>query len=457
MRGIAVLFTLLASVLHPSPGRAVTFGFNDARIQDNIPDTREAQLLSGVGAQIHRFTFNWRFAEQRRGQYSFGIYDSIYRADMAQGIRPLLVLMYAPNWALPRHTPCLPTQLCQYAPDKRHLKPWRGIVRTLVKRYPRLAAIEIWNEPNLMAFWHPFPNPKRYAMLVRAAHRAARRAHSHVPILAGSLADANEVVPTIPGMRPGTFLAGMLRRHLVGHFDGLSIHPYPRGVNLAPMFRALTEVDQVRARFGDRSPIWVTEVGASTSGEVSEAQQAALLVRVLELLGARPDIHAVLIHTLFDPPDASGNERGYGVLTTTGTVKPSYCALAALRLRTPSQCSLGLLRPSPDPDQEARWDAQSDVQGAVDAAVTYIHHHHGSLKGFSTGGPQPHPNQMPGPSADPARVGTFAFGHTTLLCAASRADSSYCALYAGSWTYGNAVGPIGAAANATLNGRSHGW
>ncbi len=406
---------------------------------------------------MHRFTFNWRFAEPTPGEYHFRFYDRIVAADRKRGIRTLPILMYAPDWAWAPGLACAPDVQCPYPPDARHLGAWKRMVTKLVLRYPDMAGLEVWNEPNLDVFYQPRPDPKGYTRLVRAAQKAVRKAGSKVPILAGSLANA-PATAGVPGIDAGAFLRGMYRAGAAGHFDGLSVHPYPIGNDLAPMFKTLTDVATLRGRYHDRAPIWVTEIGSTTVGQVSDDEQAALLVRLVDVLGARPDVAAVLMHTLIEPPFGASSETGYGIVRQTGLVKPAYCALAALRLRSPSACLLSLFRPAPDTAQGARWDAQVSVQAAVDAAVAHARTHRGSLASFTTGTPDPGADAAPGPGADPANVGLFRFSTATVLCAASRADTSYCALHSrGRWTYGHAAGPIGAAAQAMISGVSRSW
>lgn len=453
--GVLVLLSVLAGA---HPARAVMFGFNDNGVaQEVVSAPDDARLLAGTGAGLHRMTFNWRYAEPTPGRFQFDLYDRIIAEDRKQGIRPVLILMYAPDWTWGPGITCPRDVQCPYPPDGRHLGAWRRIVTELVGRYPDMAALEIWNEPNLDVFFKPRADPKHYTRLVRAADRAVNRAGSDVPVLAGSLANAPATFG-VPGLDAQAFLKGMYRAGAAGHFDGLSVHPYPVGNDLAPMFKTLTDVATLRDRYRDRAPIWVTEIGSTTTGQVSEEQQAQLLMRLMGILEARPGIAAVLLHTLVEPPFGTNGETGYGIVRRDGLPKPAYCALARLRLRSPSNCRLSVLSPAPDLAQDARWDAEVRVQAAVDAAVAHARANQGSLTSFETGTADPGPGAAPGPDADPSAVGIYRLKGATLLCAASRADSSYCAMRDhGRWSYGHATGTIGAAVQATIDGASRGW
>src|SRR3954447_23753072 len=76
------------------PGEGVTFGFNDNGVREGIlSPERDAALTRGVGGRVTRLTFDWRYAEPRRGVYDLAVYDRIYRADVAAGVRPLWIVM----------------------------------------------------------------------------------------------------------------------------------------------------------------------------------------------------------------------------------------------------------------------------------------------------------------------------------------------------------------------------
>lgn len=454
--------TLTATALTAAPARAITFGFNDNGVaQEVVSAERDAELLANVGATIQRSTFNWRYAEKVRGRYALNLYDRLYRETTSRGVRPLFILKFAPDWAWAPGISCPLDRQCPYPPDRRHLADWRRLVTMLVERYPLLAGLEVWNEPNLEVFWFPKPDPKHYARLVKHAYRAVRATGADIPVLAGSLANAPDTFG-IPGIKPARFLRRAYRAGMARHHDGLSVHPYPIGVNLAPMFKTLTDVDRLRARFRDPAPIWVTETGTTTTGQVSESHQAELLVRVYDILATRPGIESMLVHTLVEPPFGASGETGYGIVRRDGMPKPAYCALATRMMRSPRDCVLSVFGTQTDTAQQHRWDAQVSVQGAVDAAAAYARGHKGSLDGFALPNPSPPETQQAGSGADPGQVGIYRFGPTpnqsAVFCAASRADKSYCAMYARkTWSYGHATGSIGGAAAATIQGVSRGW
>ena len=459
VRRLAVLLVSVALGAFPAGASAFTFGFNDGSIFDGVPDAREADVMAGAGAQVHRFTLNWQGVERVPGVYDFRIYDSIYASDLARGVQPEMILLFSPRWAWDRGETCPPKVLCRFPPSERRLGAFKRMVQVTLRRYPRLAGLEIWNEPNLTAFWSPYPDAARYTRLVQAARAAAQEIGSPVPIVAGSLGNKPIAAGHDPnGVDAARFLRGMYRHGAIGAYDALSLHPYPGELDLAWTYRMLVRVDDLRARYGDTTPIWVTEVGASTPSQVDQLHQADLLVRLLSVLGSWPGVSTVLVHTLFPPAGQTGSEAGFAVMNADGTPKPAYCALARQRLRSPMNCTVTPAGLYDDAKQQARWDAQGDLAQAMESATAYGREHGNDLSGFTTPAGDVPPETEPGASANPARVGVYHLEGATLLCNASRADTSYCAMFTrGGIAFGSAQGSIGAAAGATIHRTSQRW
>ncbi len=134
----------------------------------------------------------------------------------------------------------------------------------LVRRYgDRVAAWELWNEPNHPHYFRTRRKAAEYAALVKAAYPAAKAADPKATIIAGSLADADF-----------EFTQELLDRGVGGNFDAWSVHPYSEDRSpLHPGIAGWTKksfavgVPKVRAtllRNRQRKPIWLTEFGWST-------------------------------------------------------------------------------------------------------------------------------------------------------------------------------------------------
>ena len=455
------------------------FGFNDNGVSfGQLTAPVSAQLASQAGAGVSRITFDWRWAEPTQGVWHLATYDAIYAADLAQGIRPIFILQFAPQWAWASGTACVQaTQDCRYPPSADHLDAWRTVVTKLVQRYPEMAALEVWNEPNLGAFWQGGINPTHYTTLLGEAHTAVQAAASSVPVLGGALSnyqDANS--STLMNAR--SFLKAMYAAGAKGKMDGLSLHPYPDDIDLWRFFKTLTEVRSIRDDNDDTVPLWVSEIGVTTVGAGSnytfnENDQALMLKKLQQELSGMKDIEAMLFHTLVDPSifPATNSERGFGTLHVDLSPKPAFCMFAAVN-KTSYACSSGVAPLTELPAQKLRWAAQDLVQAAADAARTW-YRSHGTYVGLTPAGLHAINPALsatgadgalaPGPSADPSRVGVWVWGtagaENLLLCNTSQAERSYCieTQHGNPWVYGKADGTVNAAAGATSKGSIWWW
>jgi hypothetical protein len=312
------------------------FGFNDQSIGYSLASpAQDAQLSQRGGAKIARITFDWRWAEANPGQWDLSRYDALYREMTTRGIRPVWVLLFAPHWAWDPSVNCDQWhQDCTYPPAPSHDADWQNMVDLVVRRYPLSAAIEVWNEPNLYAFWRPQPDPARYAQLLEEAHTAVKAAAPAMPVLGGSV--TNSPVDGAWGLSEASFLRGVFANGGGSSMDGVSLHLYKQGAGAADSVgNGLRDIRAARdaAGFGGL-PIWITELGLSTTDtnpdyRVSEQGQADGLVNDYRRLATMPDIAAVIVHTLIERPPASGaTEVGFGLVHEDFTPKPAYCALA---------------------------------------------------------------------------------------------------------------------------------
>ena len=480
----ALAVALLAPSAHAAQAASTTstklFGFNDnAGLFGLVSDTTDTQLAQQDGANVHRVMFDWRWAEPQPGVWDLAKYDAIYNADVAKGIKPLFILMFAPQWTWADGTPCTQaTQDCRYPPSPSHMDAWRDAAQKLVQRYPKMAALEVWNEPNYSGFWQGGLDPAAYAQLVIQAHDAVKAVGSSIPVLGGSITAYN-AADSSDALTPRTFIKGMYDAGVKGHMDGISVHPYPQDIDLYVFFKTLTDIRDVRQDNGDNAtPLWITEAGVTTTPNsgtfyLSENDQAVYMKKLYNELNGMSDVKSIIFHTLLDPSNvaASDPEHGYGMMHADLTPKPAYCALAALR-GTSYRCPRSVPAVQSNATQDLRWTAQDYVQAALDAARTW-RASHASYAGLTTAGlhslnstlsATAPGDQVPGTSADPSRVGVWiwndaTYGETLLLCNASKADRSYCiqARWGTSPIYGMADGSVNAAAGAVTNGASWWW
>ena len=330
-----------ASFSGPPSGKY--FGFAGVRqLGDPDPATAAAQVAA-VGGNMTRTAIHWQGLEPQRDRYdegAFGRYEQLYDALRARGIKPILMVQFAPAWARDAGAPreCGAFDACHYPPARAMLDEWREFVAEIARRFPA-AAIEVWNEPNYVGQWQSGADPERYAELLAAARAAAQTINPGMMVLAGGLG----MEPKPGWVSPGQFLrrAYSASPSLKGNTDALNFHAYPTDELGAesPFAEMFAVIREARAAAGDTAtPLLITELGATTTGPgaVNEDVQAQRLMRALRKIFSMDDLLGALVYTLADRNElaAADPERGFGVTRASpglvgSQVEPklAYCAL----------------------------------------------------------------------------------------------------------------------------------
>jgi hypothetical protein len=198
---------------------------------------------------------------------------------------------------------------------------YAAFVAFLAQRYgTRLAAIEVWNEPdqaNQDYFAGP-EKPQRYAAILRAAYPAIKQANPQVPVLAGSLVGSN-----------GVFLRALYAAGIKGYYDGLSVHFY----NL--VLASLRDIHETQLANGDTKPLWLAEFGWTSCWPQHKTQQEQACVTPAAQAGNLSDIYHSLAHTPYVAAEVvyglqDSASENFGVLNTAGARKPSFASLAGV-------------------------------------------------------------------------------------------------------------------------------
>jgi len=354
-RSLSLLCTLATMLLATLAGGVASASATDFRgVQlhslwgdsTNADMDRQLDMTRDMGANVVRIDVGWQTLEENgKGVYSQWYVDKLDRfmaGASDRGIKVILTLGWTPCWA--SSAPDSLKQNCAsgwwdrgvnlYAPSRA--SDYGDISRWVTARYgSKLAALELWNEPNLPDFLRAADPAAAYAPLVKAGYVGAKQGDASVPVLAGSLARAD-----------APFLTRLYDQGIKGFYDGISIHPYNEQRDPAAVidakwaqytFQAGTQlVHDTQLAHGDSTPIWATEFGWSTCAGgsnwcVSEAVQAAYTPKAFRLLANMPYVKAGIVYNLRDKgTDPVGIESNYGLLKRDYTPKPAYAALKAL-------------------------------------------------------------------------------------------------------------------------------
>lgn len=283
----------------------------------------ELNELQNAGVNVLRVDVGWATLEtSKRG------YDSAYLAKLdalsagaqARGIKIIATLWQTPRWASSggswNDAPSNPADFGAFA-------------QFITSRYgAELAAVEVWNEPEIDENLIASNLPEAYVQMVKAVYAGAKLGDPAVPVLAGSLAYADV-----------SFLRKLYADGMKGFYDGISVHPYADGANPAntavthSFLGGVESLHAVQQEAGDTTPEWVTEFGwptGTSSGANNEQQQAEYLEQAFDLLNSVPYVEAATVYQLRDmETNASNPEDNFGLLRQNFTPRPAYTALKA--------------------------------------------------------------------------------------------------------------------------------
>ena len=304
-------------------------------------DERIAVLdkLAEAGVEWVRIDIGWASLQEEGpgslSDWNVELADFVIDAARDRGINVLGILWRTPPWANGGRDPNVPpTDFDDYGKIARWAaEHFRG----------RVAAWEVWNEPNLDYFWNG--SAAEVAALLRA---------SYDDFKAGD-PDAEVVMPA-PAYNDVEWLRKVYEAGAQGYFDVMATHPYTAPSNEPPeldsgtiwSFAAVERVHALMEENGDGDkPIWFTEFGWSShpnGGEeapwelgVTKEQQADYLVRAAEMIACRyPYVEQIFWYSernLGAPPGADpaavhlGN---FGLMENDLTPKPAYDAMSEM-------------------------------------------------------------------------------------------------------------------------------
>lgn len=308
---------------------------------------RQLDQAKRAGARVVRIDVGWQTLEEaRKGKYSswyLSQIDDVVNKARARGLKVLFTLVFTPCWA--SSAPDSIKQGCsagwyergvgRYPPSNP--RDYADALRFLASRYRgRVTAWEIWNEPNLKAFWNTSRPVARYVALLKAAYRAAKAADPGAVVVGGALSESDV-----------TFTNALYRAGAKGNFDALSIHPYshdysplrtldPRWVK-SSFIQGVPAVRNVMRRYGDARRMWLTEFGWSTSSirgrqnpwenGVSESTQATYLRQAFTHMHEWSYVDVGVWYNLVNrSADTADRESNFGLLRHDRTKKPAYSA-----------------------------------------------------------------------------------------------------------------------------------
>lgn len=294
------------------------------------PAPRILDLVWLAGFNRVRDNFWWNMIEPAAGSYVFSSrLDALVGGANGRGLKVLGILgKDTPAYAFPGGQPTSATNAAFAAYAVR-----------CMRQYPAVNDWEIINEPNFYA-------TDVYTPLLQTVYTAMKAERTTVNVISCGGAGAG-------GNATGQYETGVLNAGGRDYQNSFSVHPYmdphdpehgypatgapvPR-VNVPAIWPYLNALATSNPNAGNPGGgplnVWITEIGWSTDGDITEMQQAAYLVRTY-LLAVRHGSPDNRIKTIFwydlqdDGTDPSNKEHNFGLIRADYSPKPAYVAAA---------------------------------------------------------------------------------------------------------------------------------
>jgi hypothetical protein len=298
----------------------------------------DAQAATGVG--LLREHVYWDQIERSPGRFDFTRLDELVTRVARRGMTVLPIITSTPPFYSTRpkglHSdgwpPRDPASILRFAFELAHRYGAHGIywscpVRApfCLRPYRPITAWQVWNEPDIRAWWRTGPDPVAYLRLLRDAHAGLKAGDPSSEVVLAGLSLAS-----LP--RDG-FLGRLYALGAAPYFDTLAIHAY--GPSVGAVVAHIQRVRRIAADNGDgRVPIRATEYGFATGGRSAWTTtvpcQAALIAATTRVLAARRRELGLRSIVQLQWQDRAGTPSPWpnhaGLLFAGGTPKPALAA-----------------------------------------------------------------------------------------------------------------------------------
>lgn len=293
------------------------FAKSNAALESTLAD------YEALGADWLRLDVKWEYAQKSsNGGFTWTDIDRVVAAANRHGIEVIGVLNDAPSWA-----------------DKSFAS---ASTREAFSRFAGEAAShfggnidhwEIYNEPNMRGI-----TPANYTALLKGANYAINAVSPNDVVITGGLA----AVPNTGNGLYGAvdYLKGIYANGGEGHFDAVGYHPYtyPYMPSASDNWNGWQIMeDGIRGTMvsnGDSDlQVWMTELGAPTSGgnSVSQSTQATMISQATQLAAGYNWAGPILWYTYQDVGGSTSNvENWFGLVGPNGEHKQAYDTFKAI-------------------------------------------------------------------------------------------------------------------------------
>jgi polysaccharide biosynthesis protein PslG len=310
------------------------------------------KLAAELGVGWIKQQIDWNSIESARGRYAWDELDHLVAEAQTYGLKIMFSVARAPGFSRPEpvEEDGPPTDFAIF----------HDFMAALSSRYRgRVAAYELWNEPNVRREWRGFDlSAAKFVELIQQGSSGVREGDPGAIIISGAPA-VTGIDDQINAIDDRAYLREMIAAGVAAYVDAIGAHPYGAGnppderaadathirsgFNAHPSFFFLDTLEDYHAIMIEAQidkPIWVTEFGwpsierfgeVDTSGweyarEVTEQNQAAYLLRAIALRRERAWLGPLIIWNLNVAPllGPEPSESAYSLLRPDGSQRPAY-------------------------------------------------------------------------------------------------------------------------------------
>ena len=306
-------------------------------------------------------TFAWRDLEADKGVWDFSQSDRILDEAERRSLRTIARLGQTPDWFSGRDGQTDAQLLASEDDDIPPLSPaeldeWAHYCATIATRYKgRIAAYQIWNEPNLSREWGgKKPDAAGYTRLLAACSTAIREVDPEAILISAGLSPTgnnnDEVTPD------DVYLDAMYREGFQQYIDVVGVHaPGFSAPEVGPddleragshrfmAFRRPEDLRKIMIRYGDAGrQIAILEMGWTTDPQnpdyswfaVSEERQAEYLVRAFDYIHEHWSPWVGLVSVIYLPKPSwtpeDDEEYWWAISLPNMHARPAFAALVAM-------------------------------------------------------------------------------------------------------------------------------
>ncbi len=312
--------SLVRGVAPPIGDRLAGMGVHAALTSRVLPREipRYAKQIAECGVTWIREDFSWLQMSPLSDRVSVRRHDRAIDAALGAGLRVLGLPTSWPFWSHPY--------------TARGVREFISFLRQIARRYRgRVAAWEIWNEPNVSVSWRG--TPEQYVDLLAAAYATLKEIDPDVLVVGPCTSGPADL--SGPASLAALRWIQRILEFRAPLFDVFSIHPYEgrRSPEQAGFVQTVQRLRHLLRQAGRPARLWITEQGWASDyvhPALDDVQQARLLVRAY-LLGRLAGVELYIWYDARNDGLAMADpEDNYGLLRRDFKAKAAYRALAVM-------------------------------------------------------------------------------------------------------------------------------